>query len=128
MAACRAGDYAMLEAVPQASGKLANPLGAVAFANESWDSHHLMVDAASSIDSVMHGGDMAECYWLALTRDVPFDDYPADPLVLRAVADLRTVPGYGWVTPTTCSAVVSRAIRRGLTFRSSCCRTSPTAR
>jgi len=100
VAACRAGDYAMLEAVPQALGKLANPLGAVAFANEGWDSHHLMVDAASSIDSAMHAGDMAECYWLALTRDVPFQDFPTDPLVLRAVADLRTIPGYGWVTPT----------------------------
>ena len=99
VAACRAGDYAMLEAVPQASGKLANPLGGVAFANEGWDSHHLMVDAASSIDSAMHAGDMAECYWLALTRDVPFQDYPGDPLVLRAAADLRTIPGYGWVTP-----------------------------
>lgn len=99
VAACRAGDFALLEDVPQASGKLANPLGAVAFANEGWDSHHLMVDAASSIDSAMHGAEMAECYWLALTRDVPFEDYTFDPLVLRAVNDLATLPGYEWVTP-----------------------------
>jgi hypothetical protein len=98
VAACRAGDYALLEAVPQAAGKLVHPLGAVAFANEGWDSHHLTIEAASSIDSAVHGADMAECYWLALTRDVPFDDYPTDPLVRRAVADLRTLPGYGWVT------------------------------
>jgi membrane-associated phospholipid phosphatase len=98
-AACRAGDFALLESVPQASGKLANPLGAVAYANEGWDSHHLMVDAASSIDSPMHGAEMAECYWLALTRDVPFDDYPFDPLVQRAVDDLATLPGFEWVTP-----------------------------
>jgi hypothetical protein len=49
----------------------------------------------------MHASDMAECYWLALTRDVPFDDYAHDPLVQRAVADLRAMPGYGWVTPQT---------------------------
>ena len=99
VSACRAGDFALLEQVPQATGKLVSPLAAVAFANESWDSHHLMVDAASSIDSPMHGAEMAECYWLALTRDVPFDDYAIDPLVQRAVNDLRTLPGFEWVTP-----------------------------
>ena len=99
VAACRAGDFAMLEAVPKARGKLANPLGAVAYANEGWDSHHLMVEAASSIDSPMHGAEMAECYWLALTRDVPFDDYAVDPGVRRAVDDLGTLPGFEWVTP-----------------------------
>jgi hypothetical protein len=97
--ACRSGDFAALEAVPQAGGKLANPLAAVAFANEGWDSHHLMLEAASSIDSAMHGADMAECYWLALTRDVPFADYDDDARVRRAAADLATLPGYGWVTP-----------------------------
>lgn len=99
--ACIAGDFAELEAVPQAAGKLANPLGAVAFASEGWDSYHLAVPAASSIDSPMHAADMAECYWLALTRDVPFEDYAHDPLVQRAVVDLRAMPGYGWVTPQT---------------------------
>jgi hypothetical protein len=97
--ACRAGDFALLESVPQASGKLANPLGAVAFANEGWDSHHLMVEAAGSIDSPTHGAEMAECYWLALTRDVSFHDYPVDPLVRRAVDDLVSLPGFEWVTP-----------------------------
>jgi hypothetical protein len=101
VSACAAGDYALLESVPQASGKLANPLGAVAFGVEGWDSHHLAVPAASSIDSPMHASDMAECYWLALARDVPFEDYPQDPLVERAIVDLRTMPGYGWVTPQT---------------------------
>lgn len=99
VAACQAGDFEQVEAVPGVAGRLANPLGAVAFANESWDSHHLAIDAASSIDSPRHGSDMSECYWLSLTRDVPFEDYQVDPLVLRAVADLRTLPGYGWVTP-----------------------------
>jgi membrane-associated phospholipid phosphatase len=101
VAACLAGDFGMLESVPGAGGKLANPLGAVAFANEGWDSHHLAIEAAAGIDSPRHGGDMAECYWLALTRDVPLEDYPVDPLVQRAAADLRTLPGYGWVTPQT---------------------------
>ena len=99
VSACLAGDFAQLEAVPQASGKLANPLAAVAFANESWDSHHLAIAAANGIDDAAHGGDMAECYWLALTRDVPFADYADDPLVQRAASDLRSIPGYGWVTP-----------------------------
>jgi hypothetical protein len=101
MSACIAGDFEQLEAIPQAAGKLANPLGAMAFANEGWDGHHLAVPAASSIDSPMHAADMAECYWLALARDVPFEDYAYDPLVQRAATDLRTMPGYGWVTPQT---------------------------
>jgi membrane-associated phospholipid phosphatase len=97
--ACIAGDFALLESVPQASGKLADPLGSVAFANEGWDSHHLVVDAASGIDSHTHAGDMAECYWLALTRDVPFDDFESNALVLQAAGDLHAIPGYEWVTP-----------------------------
>ena len=101
VSACLAGDFEQLEAVPQAAGRLANPLAAVAYANEGWDNHHLAIAAASSIDSARHAGDMAECYWLALTRDVPFDDYASDPLVQRAAKDLRDIPGYGWVTPQT---------------------------
>jgi hypothetical protein len=33
--------------------------------------------------------DMAEVYWLALTRDVPFHEYEQDPLVAAAVSDIN---------------------------------------
>jgi hypothetical protein len=52
---------------------------------------------------------MAELYWMALLRDVPFADYETDPLAAAAAADLSSLPGYrgvkdpktGRVTPAT---------------------------
>jgi hypothetical protein len=39
-------------------------------------------------------GEMTECYWLALARDVPYTRYGEEPVTAAAVADLRRLEGY----------------------------------
>jgi len=68
--------------------KLTNPQAAYAFEITGPDSHHLGMLPAPSFSSAQTAGEMAELYWRALTRDVPFADYDTDPLTLAAVADL----------------------------------------
>jgi membrane-associated phospholipid phosphatase len=58
-----------------------------------------------NFSSAEAAAEMVECYWLALTRDVPFAAYGTDPMIAAACADLNTQPGYrgprsaGQVTP-----------------------------
>ena len=37
---------------------------------------------------------MAECYWLALARDVPYRRYGQEPTTAAAIADLRRFADY----------------------------------
>jgi membrane-associated phospholipid phosphatase len=78
-----------LEAIPMGgSVKLANPLGGLAFDLEGFDSHDLVLPPAPSFASAWEASEMAEVYWQALTRDVPFLEYGSDPLIAEAAADL----------------------------------------
>lgn len=43
--------------------------------------------------------EMVECYWGALTRDVPFVEYPSHPLIAQAASDLSMQPGYDGPRP-----------------------------
>lgn len=52
------------------------------------DSHHLGISVPPAFSSARIAGEMAELYWQALTRDVPFVNYDIDPLTLAAASDL----------------------------------------
>ena len=56
--------------------------------------------------------EMAELYWLALMRDVPFREYAGHPLTEAAIADLRAI-GFGDFTPTTLFRGETTRDRRG---------------
>ncbi|MGH8610690.1 MAG: phosphoesterase [Gammaproteobacteria bacterium] len=80
------GDF---EAIPLGgTAKLANPQAALAFQLEGADSHHLGTAAPPTFESEEQGGEMAEIYWHALARDVPFSQYGAEPITAAAVSDL----------------------------------------
>lgn len=68
--------------------KLANPQAAYTFALEGPDSHHLGIPAAPAFASAEEAAEMAEVYWQALTRDVPFIEYETTPLITQAAVDL----------------------------------------
>lgn len=74
--------------------KLANPQAALAFQLEGLDSNALSMPAPPAFSSAAMAGELVECYWHALLRDVHFDDYADHPLSRDAVADLRRFPGY----------------------------------
>ncbi len=68
--------------------KLANPQAAYAFELAGPDSHHLGMQVPPPFSSAWSAGEVAELYWLALTRDVPFAHYDTNVLTLAAAADL----------------------------------------
>lgn len=87
--------------------RLSSPQTAYAFELVGADTHHLSMIPAPAFSSAWNASDMAELYWLALTRDVPFADYNTDPVTLAAASELSTFSDFrgpkvnGAVTPDT---------------------------
>lgn len=70
--------------------KLTNPQAGFAFDLEGPDAHDLSIRPAPKLDSSELAGEMAELYWMALCRDVPFGTFNADSTIGEAVADLSS--------------------------------------
>jgi hypothetical protein len=94
------------EAIPLGGTlKLSNPQAAYCFAMEGADSAALTCAPAPAFSSAQMAAEIAEDYWAALTRDVPFNRYATDPLIAQAAADLSKFSDYrgpkenGQVTP-----------------------------
>jgi hypothetical protein len=68
--------------------RLANPQSAYAFELEGADSHALTAEAPPPFASEEFAGEMVECYWLALTREIPFSQYGNEPMTAAAIDDL----------------------------------------
>lgn len=92
---------------PSVQRKLVNPQSAFAFDLEGTDSHALAIPPAPALSSLEAAGEMVENYWMALTRDVPFNDYDTNSLTLAAMDDLSRLSDFhgatlgGRVTPQT---------------------------
>jgi hypothetical protein len=65
------------------------PQGALAFDLEGLDSHATVVPPAPSVASAETAAEEVEHYWAALLRDVPFSEYPTNPLAAQAAADMN---------------------------------------
>ena len=81
---------------------LANPQGSLKFEPAALDGHATRLPASHQFRSAELAGEMAEVYWQALVRDVPFADYDTDAGVAMAVADLNAMsapPGDRMATP-----------------------------
>jgi hypothetical protein len=65
------------------------PQGALAFDLEGLDSHATVVPPAPSVASAETAAEEVEHYWGALLADVPFTEYPTNPLVAEAVEDMN---------------------------------------
>jgi hypothetical protein len=88
--------------------KLTNPQGGLAFDLEGPDTHAVTMPPAPRIDSPQNSAEMAELYWMALARDVHFNDYAWDGTVAQATqsltyefSDFRGPREWGAVTPQT---------------------------
>lgn len=73
------------------NSKLVTPLAALAFDLEGLDSHATVIPPAPSVASAQTAAEEVEHYWAALLRDVPFNDYPGNALVAKAVADMNNL-------------------------------------
>jgi len=104
--ALKEGTIEAVECIPLGGSlRLSNPLAENAFDLEGLDSRQFTLAAAPSFGSLQQAGEMAELYWQALGRDVPFSYWTHDAVVESALADLnanRFVGGQSLpVTPQT---------------------------
>jgi hypothetical protein len=87
--------------------RLANPQAAYAYDMEGTDSHQFAEPPAPAFASAQEAGEMVELYWMALLRDVNFQDYATNPLAQAAATDLSALSDFqgptvsGQVTPQT---------------------------
>ena len=70
---------------------LANPLNAYSFQLIGDDSNGARMAAAPKFASRNTAVDMVERYWMALARDVRFDQYASSPLIADACEDLNNL-------------------------------------
>jgi hypothetical protein len=70
--------------------KLVNPQGGLAFDLEGRDAQAVTLPPAPRIDSPQNSSEMAELYWMALARDVHFNDYGSSTVVQQAIQSLNT--------------------------------------
>ena len=83
------------------AAKLVNPQAAFAFALEGADSHAQIVRTPPGFADIEFAGEMAECYWLALSRDIPYSQYGREPVTAAAIEDLKRFPAYAKVNAQT---------------------------
>jgi hypothetical protein len=118
--AIESGDPAVFEQIPLAGYlKLGNPQAAFAIDLIGPDAATLALATPPRFDSAEQAGELAEMYWHALLRDIPFGDYATDPTVTAAAAELTSLEGFtgprdnGKVTHDTLFRGPSAGGRRG---------------
>jgi hypothetical protein len=86
------GDPSRFEQMPRdpiAIAKLNDPQATYAFDLVGIDSHATHLPPPPAFASAAMAVEMAELYWLALTTDIPFQNYEASPLIAAALSDLN---------------------------------------
>lgn len=91
--------------------KFSNPQASYAYEMVGPDSHHLTMAPAPSFSSAIEASEMAEDYWMALTRDVPFVDYDTHPGTRMAAEDLSKFSKFDG--PKCKCKVTTRTLFRG---------------
>jgi membrane-associated phospholipid phosphatase len=97
--AMRTGNPDDCAAIPMGgAASQVNPMAAFSFQLIGADSHDLSLPAAPAFASATQAGEMAELYWAALARDVPFSQYGLEPVTAAAIQDLQRFPAYSHVS------------------------------
>ncbi|WP_427037109.1 hypothetical protein [Cytobacillus pseudoceanisediminis] len=108
MEALKSGNPEDFESIPMGGKvKLSNPQASYVYDLIGPDCHQLNLSKPPAFSSALEAGEMAELYWQALTRDIPFRAYESDPLIAEAAGDLSGFSDFrgpkdnGKVTPET---------------------------
>jgi len=106
------GNQADFESLDRGSGmKFVDPMASFAFQMEGADSHRLGTPPAPSFGSPQAAAEMAELYWQALSRDVPFTAYESSPFTQAAVQDLNGLSAFRG--PTANGQIAAATLFRG---------------
>ncbi|HEX6042576.1 MAG TPA: hypothetical protein VFZ20_31345, partial [Longimicrobium sp.] len=108
-------DPADFEAIDLGPGgkKLTNPQGGLAFALEGPDPQSVTQPPAPRIDSPQNSSEMGELYWMALARDVHFNDYGSNGIIQDAIQSLNTEFS-DFRGPRESGAVTAQTVFRGI--------------
>ncbi|MCI0664156.1 MAG: hypothetical protein L0220_24120, partial [Acidobacteria bacterium] len=88
-------DPSRYDAIPLGgTTRLANPQSSVALDLEGADSNSLSVMTPPRFASEAYAGEVAELYWRALTRDIPYSQYGNEQLTNAAIEDLNRFTNY----------------------------------
>ena len=98
LASGKSAEFAKVPRDPSAVERLNNPQATYAFSLIGPDPTALPLASPPNFSSHAAAAEMAELYWLALMRDVPFRDYDTATLAAAAAADLKAV-GFAPVSP-----------------------------
>jgi hypothetical protein len=91
-----------------------DPQSGLAYDLEGIDSHQLAMPPCYEFRSAGAMAEIAENYWLAVCRDVPFNDYDSNPTTAAAAADLNQFAAFDGPRDTN-GQVTTKNLFRGLT-------------
>jgi hypothetical protein len=74
--------------------RVVNPQSGLAFDLKGADSHALSIPPAPRLDSQEAAGEMVELYWMALLRDINFEDFRTNAEVRGAADELSNLPNF----------------------------------
>ena len=94
---------------------LVNPQAGLAFDVEGIDSHELVIPPPPSFSSKEIISEIAENYWMALTRNCPFTSYATDPMIQTASDDLTTYEDFKGPRDPVTNKVTPATLFRGST-------------
>jgi membrane-associated phospholipid phosphatase len=105
-----------LEQIPMGGTvKLTNPQCGMAFDMEGADASSFFQPPAPAFASKEIAAEIAENYWMAFLRDVPYSDYETNPIAASAAADLNLF-GADFKGPRDTNELVTpKVLFRGLT-------------
>ncbi len=113
--ALRTGDPSAFEQIQNGGTvKQTSPQAGYAFDLEGADAFSLLQPPAPAFASRELAAEISENYWMALLRDVPFADYPSNPIATAAAADL-TLYGADFKGPKDNGQVTPQLLFRGNT-------------
>ena len=95
------------------SVKLVNPQAGLAFDLLGADSHALAMPASPNVLGAQRAAEAVELYWMALCRDIAFQDYGHEPLTQAAITDLNALGSS--IFPTAGGAITGQTLFRGST-------------
>ncbi|MDQ3801965.1 MAG: vanadium-dependent haloperoxidase [Acidobacteriota bacterium] len=114
--ALRSGSPAMFEQIPLGGDrKFTNPQSGLAFDLEGKDAFHFVQPPPPAFASRELAAEIAENYWMALLRDVPYADYQNNAIAQAAAADLTLFGADFKGAKDTNGQVTPRVLFRGLT-------------
>ena len=114
--ALRTGSPAMFEQIPMGGTvKLTNPQAGLAFDLEGKDCFSFIQPPPPAFSSKEIAAEIAENYWMAILRDVPYSDYGTNPIAAAAAADLTQFGADFKGAKDTNGQVTPRVLLRGLT-------------